>query len=199
MERIEQILRYWFGDRPDDPDVVQRQVKLWFTANAETDHHVREHFEADLKEASAGALTDWEQTPRGRLALIVLFDQFARNIYRGTPHAFAHDSHARRLCLDGQACGHDKMLRAIERVVFYMPLQHAEDLAMQQQAVRCFKQLVEEVPTALKEIFVGCLDYAVAHRDIIARFGRFPHRNPILGRVSTREEIAFLQQPGSSF
>ena len=199
MQRIEQILRFWFGDRPDDGEAVRRHVKLWFTARAETDQYVREHFEADLKQASAGSLTEWEQTPRGRLALIVLSDQFPRNIYRGTARAFAYDSHAQRLCLDGQACGHDKMLRAIERSIFYMPLQHAEELALQEQAVGCFSELVEEAPSALKDVFVVFRDYAVAHRDIVARFGRFPHRNAILGRVSSPEEIAFLQQPGSSF
>jgi uncharacterized protein (DUF924 family) len=199
MQRIEDILQYWFGAQPDDPDAISHQVQLWFTANADTDRYVREHFEADLKAARTGALAKWEHSPRGRLALIVLLDQFPRNIYRGTPEAFAFDTQALRWCVEGQVCGHDRQLRPIEQSVFYLPMQHAEDLAIQERSVRCMERLVHAVPTTMLELFDQFLDFAVRHRDIIARFGRFPHRNEILGRVSTPEEIAFLEQLGSSF
>ena len=198
-QRIEPILHYWFGFQPDDPDVIRQQIQLWFTANPDTDRYVRDHFETDVGQAGVGALTEWQRTPRGRLALIVLLDQFPRNIYRGTPEAFAHDHHALRLCLDGVAYRHDQQLRSIERLVFYLPMQHAEDLAVQEQSVRCLEQLVTVVPSALTDAFAHCVDFATRHHDIIARFGRFPHRNMILGRVSTPEEIAFLKEPGSSF
>jgi len=199
MQRIEDILQNWFGDQLDDLGSIRQQVRLWFTADAETDRYIREHFEADLKAASIGALAKWEYAPRGRLALIVLLDQFPRNIYRGTPEAFAYDTQALRLCVDGQVCGHDRQLRPIERSVFYLPMQHAEDLAIQERSVRCMKQLADVVPSTMREMFDQFLDFAVRHRDIIARFGRFPHRNEILGRVSTSDERAFLKQPGSSF
>jgi len=199
MQRVEGILQYWFGVHLDDPGAIRQQMKLWFTADADTDRYIREHFAADLKQASVGALSDWEHSPRGRLALIVLLDQFPRNIYRGTPEAFVYDAQALRLCVDGQGCGHDRLLRPIERSVFYLPMQHAETLAVQERSVRCMAQLVDAVPSAVKAMFVQCFDFAVRHRDIIARFGRFPHRNEILGRVSSAEEIAFLAEPGSSF
>src|SRR5713101_6593520 len=102
--RIEDILGYWFGEQPDDFGMMPARVKVWFTASANTDRYIREHFEADLKRASSGALAEWEASARGRLALIVLLDQFPRNIYRGTAAAFAYDAQALRLCLDGQAC-----------------------------------------------------------------------------------------------
>jgi len=199
MQRIEDILQYWFGAQPDDPGTIRQQMQLWFSVNAATDRDVREHFERDLKQASIGALTEWEESPRGRLAVIVLLDQFPRNIYRGTPEAFAYDAQALRLCLDGQACGHDRQLRPVERSVFYLPMEHSEDLAIQERSVHYMEELVDAVPSTVRETFVDCLDFAVRHRDIIARFGRFPHRNEILGRVSTPEEIAFLVGPGSSF
>jgi uncharacterized protein (DUF924 family) len=197
--RCEGILRYWFGPQPDDPSAIRQQISLWFTATEDTDRYVRRHFEADLRRASVGALDDWEQSPRGRLALIVLLDQFPRNIYRGTPAAFAHDAHALRLCLDGLARGHDTELRPIERLGFYLPMQHAENLAIQEQSVRSLQQLVDVVPKALQDSLLHCLDFAVRHRNVIAHFGRFPHRNVILGRPSTPEEKAFLSAPGSSF
>jgi uncharacterized protein (DUF924 family) len=152
-----------------------------------------------IKQASTGVWSAWEHAPRGRLALIVLLDQFPRNIYRGTPEAFAYDAHALRLCLDGQNWGHDRLLRPVERLVVYLPMQHAEDLTIQERSVRCMERLVDAVPSTTREMFVRCFGFAVRHRDIMARFGRFPHRNAILGRVSTPEEIAFLAEPGASF
>src|SRR5437867_3090308 len=125
MQRVEAILQYWFGAQPDDPGAIRRQLQLWFTANPDTDRYIREHFEADLKQAIVGALAEWEHSARGRLALIVLLDQFPRNIYRGTPEAFVYDAQALRLCVDGQTCGHDRQLRPIERSVFYLPMEHA--------------------------------------------------------------------------
>jgi uncharacterized protein (DUF924 family) len=149
--------------------------------------------------AAAGKLDDWAQHARGRLALILLFDQFPRNMYRDTPRAFACDPLARRLALDGIAAGADRSLRAIERVFFYLPLEHSESVELQERSVTLFTALAAGVPGADRKTFAGYLDFAVRHRDVIHRFGRFPHRNHILDRDSTPEETAFLKQPGSSF
>lgn len=131
--------------------------------------------------------------------MILLTDQFPRSIYRDSPRAFAYDAKALAWSLDGVQERVDLKLRSIERVFFYLPLEHAESLQYQEQSVKHFRELLDEVGPDLKPIFQSYLDYAVRHRDIIARFGRFPHRNKILGRKSTPEELAFLALPGSSF
>jgi uncharacterized protein (DUF924 family) len=199
MHRVDEIVGYWFGDHPDDPDALRDRINVWFTVDPKTDQYIREHFEDAVQQGGIGALSAWETSSRGRLALIVLLDQFPRNIYRGTPKAFAYDHRALQFCLDGQVCGHDVQLRPVERLVFYLPMQHAEDLAIQDRSVNLMKQLVDTVPDPMRDLFLHCFEFAYRHREIIERFGRFPHRNEILGRVSTREEIVFLKQPGSSF
>ncbi len=139
------------------------------------------------------------ETPRGRLALILLLDQLPRAIYRGTPRAFEKDDKALGLAREGLQLKMDHHLRYIERLFFLLPLEHAEDLDAQQQSVRRFLELEAEVAPPLRPAFGGFVEYAVRHRDVIERFGRFPHRNEILGRESTAEEEAFLKEPGSSF
>src|SRR5690606_32287203 len=139
------------------------------------------------------------ETPQGRLALIILLDQFPRNMYRETPQAFAFDAKARALTLEGLQAGDDQALRPIERVFFYLPLEHAEDLALQHRCVELFETLAASLPEETRKSFDGFTDFARKHRVIVERFGRFPHRNAILGRESTDEEIAFLRTPGSSF
>jgi uncharacterized protein (DUF924 family) len=138
-------------------------------------------------------------TSRGRLALILLLDQLPRSIHRGTPEAFAQDAAARQVADSGLAAGADRLLRPIERLFFYLPFEHSEDLADQHRSVRLFRELGESVLESQRDVFSGFLDYAVRHREVIERFGRFPHRNRILGRESTPEELAFLEEPGSSF
>src|SRR5690606_119569 len=138
----------------------------------------------------------WLAPPRGRLALVILIDQFSRNLFRGDARAFAHDALARRWVSEGLDAGADRALRAIERVFFYLPLEHSESLADQQRSVALFERLCADVPPALQGTFAGYLDYAVRHRDVIVRFGRFPHRNASLGRATTPEEAEFLRQPG---
>jgi uncharacterized protein (DUF924 family) len=200
MENYETVLRFWFGDDgADDAQIAQRQAKLWWSKTPEIDEGMRRNFEPLVQQAAGGALDAWQATPTGRLALILLTDQFPRNIYRDTPQAFAFDAQARALCREGLASGADRALRAIERVFFYLPLEHSEAPADQERAVEMFAELSATVPAAHKPAFDGFLDYAQRHRDVIARFGRFPHRNAILGRPSTSEESAFLLQKGSSF
>jgi len=196
---IEEVLTFWFGENPDDAVVARAQAPLWWSKNSETDNSMRRRFEDQVRAAARGERDRWAATPRGRLALILLLDQFPRNIYRDTARAFACDPRALALSLEGLDRGADRELRPIERVFFYLPLEHSESPAHQEQSVHCFSHLVASVPTEQKSVFDEYLSYAVRHRDIIARFGRFPHRNAILGRESTPEELAFLAEPGSSF
>lgn len=193
------VLDFWFGNAGDDTAIAQAQQKLWWSKNAEVDADIRQRFGDLVETAAAGKLDGWAQHARGRLTLILLLDQFPRNMYRDTPRAFAYDPLASQLALAGIASGTDRELRAIERVFFYLPLEHSESVALQERCVALFTALTAGVPEADRQTFKGYVDYAVRHRDVIHRFGRFPHRNHILGRTSTPEETVFLKQPGSSF
>jgi uncharacterized protein (DUF924 family) len=193
------VLEFWFGNARDDTVTAQTQQKLWWSKNATVDAGIRNRFGDLVETAASGKLDHWAQDAHGRLALILLCDQFPRNMYRDTPRAFSYDSLARKLALDGIAAGTDRELRAIERVFFYLPLEHSESVELQERCVALFTALAAGVPEADAKTFKGYVDYAVRHRDVIHRFGRFPHRNHILGRASTPEETAFLKQPGSSF
>jgi uncharacterized protein (DUF924 family) len=197
MNRIEEILHFWFGDLQNLN--LEERLKLWFGGDEETDNLIGSKFESDLSSAIHGELVQWEETPKGCLALIVLLDQFSRNIYRDTPRAFTQDGVALGLCLRGIDQGKDLVLSPIERTFFYLPMEHSEDVEIQRRSVQAFGSLIEVVPSEMKKTYEGFLDYAERHRAIIERFGRFPHRNAILGRVSTPEELEFLKQPGSSF
>lgn len=196
----EEVLTFWFGDM-DGPDraVAQRQAGLWWSKDEAVDNRIRERFESALQAAADGRLSQWSATPEGWLALIVLTDQFPRNIHRGTPEAFAFDARAREVAREGLDAGRDQSLRPVQRVFAYLPLEHAEDLGLQREAVERFTALAAQVPPEDREAFDGFLDFARRHLEVIERFGRFPHRNAILGRESTAAELAFLEQPGSSF
>lgn len=198
-ETPESILAFWFGHNDDDATTAQAQGKLWWSKNDHTDQEIHRRFESSTEAMGRGELDDWAATPHGLLAMVLLVDQFPRNMYRNLPESFAFDTLALRWALHALERGMDNHLRLIERVFLYLPLEHSESLADQQRAVFLFEQLLRDVPAAQKEVFAGFLDYAIRHRDVIARFGRFPHRNRILGRESTPEEVAFLKEPGSSF
>ena len=191
----EALLSFWFGAEADDGAIARRQAPLWWSKDPELDRSLRERFEAELQGAGAG----WPETPRGRLARVILLDQIPRNLYRGTARAFAWDGPARQQAQASLALGDETRLHPIERVFLYMPFEHAEDRELQDLAVDRFGALCAAVPAAQRQTFEGFLDFALRHRDIIRRFGRFPHRNDILGRPSTAEETAFLKTPGSSF
>jgi len=199
MSEIETICEYWFGSHLDDAAVAAQRSAVWWKKNPDVDAEIRARFEPLVTAAGRGELSRWAESPRGLLALILLTDQFPRNIYRDTARAFAFDSIALGYCRDGLAREVDRKLRPIERIFHYLPLEHSESLADQHESVRLFSRLVEAATPAAKPLFEGYLNFAERHRDIIARFGRFPHRNRILGRASTAEEQAFLEQPGSSF
>lgn len=199
METARSIRDFWFGSNPDDAGVAQEKASLWWRKNPEVDAQIRDRFATTLAMAARRELDGWLDNPEGRLALILLTDQMSRNMYRGTPQAFAYDGIAREWCVDGLALGADAALRPIERVFFYLPLEHSELLEDQERAVVLFQSLRDAADARLQPVFDGFLDYAVRHREVIARFGRFPHRNKIVGRPSTPAEEAFLQEPGSSF
>ncbi len=186
-----EVLAFWFGSTDaTDP--------RWFKRSDAFDAAIRERFGTTVESALAGRLDGWAARPPSALALIVLLDQFTRNIHRGTPAAFAGDAQALTLALQLVDSGEHLRLPPLQRWFAYLPLEHAEDRALQQQCVRLFEALAAEVGPH-REALAGALDYARRHHDVIARFGRFPHRNAILGRASTAEEATFLLQPGSSF
>lgn len=203
--RAQDVLAFWFGPRPWTPKTLQRRLSLWFGDAArpelapQTDEAIRVHYGALAVQAATGELDAWESSPRRRLALILLLDQFPRNIHRGSAAAFANDARALGLSLTGLQMGADAVLDPVERIFFYMPLQHAESLAVQEESVAAYRRLHEEAPAELQEIFAGTCRYAEQHRDIIARFGRFPHRNAVLDRESTDEERAWLVAGGTRF
>ncbi len=186
------VLDFWFL-APDNPGHGQSRAE-WFRKDDAFDAQIRERFGALIDTAIDGGLRDWAATPRGALAQILVLDQFTRNVYRGTPRAFAGDPQALALAVALTQNGQDQELEPTLRAFVYMPFEHAEDLAMQARAVELFQLLAQS-----REGFESTLDYAQRHQEVIARFGRFPHRNAILGRDSTPEELAFLQQPGSRF
>lgn len=190
------VLDFWLGPPGGHPLAL---AKLWFTKDEAFDHALRERFQATLEAGVRGELSHWQGTPRGRLALIILFDQFSRNMFRGSPRSFAQDALALGLARALLSSDDYRVLSPLERSFVLLPLMHAEDLPSQRQCIAGFETLVAEASEELAPYFANNLDYAKRHEAIIARFGRFPHRNVILGRESTPEEIDFLKQPGSSF
>ncbi|MHB1351747.1 MAG: DUF924 family protein [Thiobacillus sp.] len=193
------MLAFWFGPPGSAVATAARQRKLWFGKAPENDAAVTERFAPTLDQAARGVLDAWAKTPRGRLALVIVLDQFPHHVYRGRREAFAHDGQALALSLAAVASGEDRELAPIERVFLYLPLEHAESLALQEQAVSLFEALAREAAPAERALFDDFLDYARRHREVVARFGRFPHRNAILGRAPSPAEIEFLERPGSGF
>ena len=183
MERAEEILRFWFWAT----DTTKRDTRAWFVPDAAFDQACTAGFLADHERAAAGALDDWQREPRGTLALILLLDQFPRNMFRGTARAFATDPKALTVAKHAVARRFDSALTPSERVFVYLPFEHSENLGDQDEAVRLFGGLTDQDSS-----LSAYLKYAEEHRETIRRFGRFPHRNAILGRTSTPEEAEFL-------
>jgi len=191
-EDIRHILDFWFSAQELDAPQIDSRMERWFGTDSAQDQRIRAEFGALVDQALQGKLDAWARTTEGRLALILLLDQFCRNIYRGSARAFAGDKQALRLCVEGSMSNEYRSLPPVQRVFFFMPLQHAESLGVQDKSVRIFTALAEGVSDTLKETFLTFAQFAELHRDIIARFGRFPHRNRHLGRSNTAEEEAFL-------
>lgn len=198
IEKIEEVLGFWFGNIQDGFTQSDKS-ELWWAGKAENDHLIEELFGHKVRQALRGELSEWATTPPGRLALIILLDQFTRTIFRGTADAFSGDQLALKLCLEGLEAGHDQALEFVERTFFYMPLEHAENLDHQSRCIRCFEEMLSEVPDPRKVQVQSWLDFAFQHYEQIERFGRFPHRNEALGRNSTAEELAFLLQSRNSW
>ena len=204
MATINDILNFWF-EGITDQNFIKKQAqpfKKWFTENPRFDFEIREKFEPDLIKARLGQLKNWEDAIHGRLALVILFDQFSRNMYRNTPQAFETDPLALNLTLRSVEERRDGQLQLIERLFLYMPLMHSEKLEIQKLSLQYFGNLVsiaKEEISPNTSYYEYTLDYAKKHHAIIERFGRFPHRNSILNRSSTSEELEFLKQPGSAF
>lgn len=165
---------------------------LWFASNLAFDNEIRLRFGALITSAEQGELKHWKLSPHGTLALILVCDQFPRNVYRATPRAFALDARAQALARDGVALGIDRELSIIERSFFYLPFEHAEDREAQKLALRCFETLHQDAPPVFQALTADALHWARDHHDIVSRFGRLPHRNLILDRPSTPEEVAWL-------
>lgn len=192
------VLSFWFGDLGDGT-VIPPQSRLWFEKSDATDEAIRFRFGKVWETAAAGGLIEWEADLASRLALVVVLDQFSRNLWRGSPRAFAQDARALALAERTVDAGEDGSFRTLEKVFLYLPFEHAEDLARQRRSVELFRRLAAESPPSLREYTADNLRYAERHEEIIRRFGRFPHRNAVLGRRSTPEEVAFLKEPMSSF
>lgn len=188
------ILIFWFGDPAAENSEYGQQRKIWFRKDPAFDHAVKDRFLDTYETVRQGNLTDWLATPQTALALTLLLDQFPRNMFRGTERCFETDSQALEVAQTALSKGFDQSLLPVERMFLYLPYEHSENLTHQATAIALFESLVQTDPELR-----SALDYAHRHRDVIARFGRFPHRNAALGRKSTSAEEAFLKQPGARF
>ncbi|MBG6289773.1 MULTISPECIES: DUF924 family protein [Pseudomonas] len=193
------LLDWWFGNALDANEVAAQRNALWFGKSACQDVDSENRFGGLVRQALDGGLQEWEREPQSWLALILLLDQLPRMIFRDSPRAYAGDARAQQLVRQGLEAGFDRQLPRIERVFVYIVLEHAENLASQNEAVRLYEELQGESSESEKVLFAGYLAYARKHQVVIKRFGRFPHRNAILGRESTVEEVQFLTEPGSRF
>ena len=191
MTPYAEVLDFWFG-APGSPESQQAR-RQWFAKDAAFDAEIRQRFGPTIEAALAGTLEGWAQAPQSALALIVVLDQFTRNVFRDTPRAFSGDPAALALARDVVDRGWDKQLAPLQRVFVYLPFEHSEEIVDQCESLRLCGLLRDDPQAG------GMLEWAVKHYDIVERFGRFPHRNEILGRESTPQELEFLKQPGSRF
>ena len=197
----DEVLSYWFGDDisyDQAPSIVEKIKNVWFAGSDDVDNEIRKRFADDIAGVTEETLSQLSSS-RDKLAVIILLDQFPRNIFRESSEAFAKDHMALKLAKELIRSNEDVELEPIQRVFVYLALEHAENVEDQSLSVKKYEELLEEVDEGLKSIYESFLEYAIRHKVIIDRFGRFPHRNEILGRESTKEEIEFLKQPGSSF
>ena len=193
------VLAFWLGAYPVTNDAMQRVQAQWFQKNDAFDQALRDRFLPTIEATLAGQLSDWANSDDGWLALLIVLDQFTRNSFRGQPKSFAGDPLALKVAQDGIAAGRDQHVLPLARPFCYLPLEHAEDRALQQRSVALFDALAKAPDAQPAAYFANTLDYAHKHQDVIERFGRFPHRNAILGRDSTPDELAYLAQPGAGF
>ena len=193
MDRIHEILQFWFGHVGSADLPSSDRTNLWFGENEVMKQQLSQAFGKEFEEAVEGKLSAWADTPRGRLALIILLDQFPRHLYRHSPKAFAYDQEALNLCEEGLRKKMDQSLTLVERVFFYMPLVHAENDLLQEKSIRLYQDLVTLSMSETTQIYQLFLAYSYAHFRVIKEFGRFPQHNQALGRQSTEAELAFLK------
>lgn len=192
-DKVHELLNYWFGNLGSADLPNSDRTNLWFGENDQVKQQLVQVFSQEYEEAVNGSLDEWDKTPRGRLAKIILYDQFSRYIHRNSPIAYSHDALAQKLCIEGLAEKMDQSLTLIERVFFYMPLVHAENPEIQEKSIRLYQDLVSLSMSETTQIYQLFLAYAYAHFRVIKEFGRFPQRNRVLGRESTEAELAFLK------
>ncbi|CAH0533170.1 hypothetical protein VST7929_01032 [Vibrio stylophorae] len=192
------VLDYWFGELNGEI-TKDDQMQKWFAADSDLDDEIRQRFQTLVSAAGSGHLADWAQSPKGTLALIILLDQFPRNLYRGLSAAFRFDAMALAYCRRGLAQEFDMALSPIERVFFYLPLEHSEQVEDQEESMFRFDQLRKVVSTRNRPLFDNFYAYAQQHQSIIDEFGRYPHRNACLGRLSTSEERHWLAKHQGGF
>ncbi len=197
--RIDSVVAFWFKEHDLTAPQIDGRMDIWFGDDKLFDEEIAREFSSVVEEASDGKLDHWAKEPRGRLALILLLDQFRRNIHRNTAEAFSKDKAALKLCVEGAMEKKDKGLTPIERAFFYMPLQHAESVKVQKKSCELYRKLAAVVSPTYKETFETIAHFAELHHDIVEQFGRFPHRNKLLKRDNTPEEDEYLSGDSPSF
>ncbi len=190
--RIDAILSFWFMEQKLSAPQIDGRMDTWFGEDPVFDEEIAKEFAEDVERASEGSLDHWAHEPRGRLALILLLDQFRRNIFRNSPQAFEKDKAALKLCVEGAMEKKDHGLAPIHKAFFYMPLQHSESRKVQEKSRKVYQRLAEAVSPTYKETFETIAQFADLHADIVEQFGRFPHRNKLLGRENSAEEEEYL-------
>jgi uncharacterized protein (DUF924 family) len=193
------VLQFWFGDVDELGRSDVKHSRRWFMKDEAFDREIAGLFSETFADVRGGLREAWLDDPRGRVAYVIVLDQFPRNMFRGTARMFEGDRQALAAAVEGVARHDDAELTVNERSFLYMPYMHSEDVAMQEISVALFKELAESAPSELHGTMLAAVQYAEKHREIVARYGRFPHRNTVLGRQSTPEELAFIAQPGSGF
>lgn len=195
----EVILEFWFGDAVTDPAKAAARERFWFGVSSETDAIIRERFLPAVEGAARDDLALWALEPRSALAEVILLDQFPRNVWRGTANAFAYDSKALDAARAAVAAGHLERMAPIEQAFLVLPFEHSEVIQDQRESVHLSAMIAAGASAEWRPLLERYLDFAVKHLEIIERFGRFPHRNRVLGRAATREEIVYLDASAERF
>jgi uncharacterized protein (DUF924 family) len=199
MNGPEEILNFWFADACFSPEATAARNEFWFADNTVTDKHIWQEYGDAIVDAASGHYDEWGNTAQGRLALIILLDQFPRNIYRGTSEAFRYDPHAYELAARGVHLGQLEGLSVPEKAFFLMPYQHSENIGVQRESVELMQGAVAAAADDWQALATGYFRFAVKHHDIVADYGRFPHRNSLLGRSSSPQEELYLAEGGETF
>lgn len=194
IDHYDEVLKFWFGRVEETIVPTEHRARVWFGEDEATDQEIKKKFTDLLESTIQGDCASWRQSARGQLALIILFDQFSRHIHRGSAKAYAQDALSRDICYEGIKREADHELSLIERVFYYFPLLHSEKIVDQERSLRSYRTLIELAFSETRVIFDSFLKFANHHYTIVQRFGRFPQRNAVLGRASTKDELAFLEE-----